>query len=225
MQVPKVTFITAARAYLASGIAHYLLPFSVGADVIRATTLGRNEQAIPGVTASIIAERLLGMVATGCLCLVALFVAMRTSIDLTVLFPWALLAITLGLLALLAPLVGPFADPLLLWLGRFRHRPAAGFLEKLAIAYRAYRNHAGLLVLVGMISVAEQLFPVIIAGTVALSLRIPVTLPMLLVAVPLALFAARLPLSIGGDRRRGRGEWSTCWACLESQWSRLLLSR
>jgi len=198
VQLPKVTFITAARAYIASGIAHYLLPVSVGADVVRATTLGRNEQSIPGVSASIIAERLLGMAATGCLCLVALFVAMRASIDVTFLFPWALLAITLGLLALLAPLVGPFAEPVLRWLGRFRHRQAAGFLERLAIAYRAYRNHGGLLIRVGLISLAEQLFPVIIAGTVALSLGIPVTLPMLVVAVPLALFAARLPVSIAG---------------------------
>ncbi len=198
VQVPNVTFVTAVRAYLASGIAHYLLPFSVGADVVRATTLGRDEHAIPGVSASIIAERLLGMAATGALCMVSLFVALRTSIDLTVLFPWALVAIALGLLALLAPLIGPFADPVLLWLARLRHRPAAGFLEKLAIAYRVYRNHADLLIRVGLISLAEQLFPVIIAGTVALSLRIPVTLPMLLVAVPLALFAARLPLSIGG---------------------------
>ncbi len=198
VQVPRVTFITAARGYVASGIAHYLLPFSVGADVVRATTLGRDEQSIHGVSASIIAERLLGMAATGILCMVALLIAMRASVDLTVLFPWAGLAITLGLLALLAPLVGPFADPVLRWLGRFRHRPAAGFLERLAIAYRAYRNHGELLFRVGMISVAEQLFPVIIAGTVALSLGIVVSLPMLLVAVPLALFAARLPLSIGG---------------------------
>ena len=95
-------------------------------------------------------------------------------------------------------MVGPFADAILRWLGRFRHRPAAGFLERLAIAYRAYRNHGDLLLRVGLISLAEQLFPVIIAGTVALSLAIPVTLPMLLVAVPLASFAGRLPISVGG---------------------------
>ena len=198
VQVPKVDFGTAARAYLASGVAHYLLPFAVGADVVRATSLGRGERAVPGVSASIIAERLLGMAATGCLCLVALFVAMRASIDVSVLLPWALVAITGGLLALLAPLVGPFADPVLRWLGRSRHRPAAGFLEKLGIAYRVYRNHGELLFRVGLISLAEQLFPVIIAGTVALSLEIPVSLPMLLVAVPLASFAARLPISVGG---------------------------
>ena len=198
VQVPRVDFITAARAYVASGLVHYVLPFQVGADVVRAATLGRDETSFHGVSASIIAERLLGMAATGGLCLVALFVALRTSIDLTFLFPWAAVAITLGLLALLAPMVGPFADAILRWLGRFRHRPAAGFLERLAIAYRAYRNHGELLMRVGLISLAEQLFPVIIAGTVALSLAIPVTLPMLLVAVPLASFAARLPISVGG---------------------------
>lgn len=198
VQVPRVDFIAAARAYVASGLAHYVLPFQVGADVVRATTLGRDEKSIHGVSASIIAERLIGMAATGVLCLVSLFIALRTSIDLTFLFPWAAVAILVGLLALLAPMVGPFADAILSWLGRFRHRPAAGFLEKLAIAYRAYRNHGELLLRVGMISLAEQLFPVIIAGTVALSLSIPITLPMLLVAVPLALFAARLPISVAG---------------------------
>jgi uncharacterized membrane protein YbhN (UPF0104 family) len=198
VQVPNVPFTRAARAYLASGLAHYLIPVSVGADLVRATTLGRNERDIPGVTASIVAERLLGMAATGILSLLALFIAVRADVDLTFLFPWALLAIAVGLLALLAPLIGPFAAPVIAWLGRLRHLPAAGFLQKLGIAYRAYRHHGYLLFRIGLLSLLEQLLPVIIAGLVALSLGIVVSLPMFLVAMPLVLFAARLPISVAG---------------------------
>jgi uncharacterized protein (TIRG00374 family) len=198
VQLPGARFGTAARAYIVSGLANYLVPLSVGSDVLRAAMLGRGEGVIPEVGASIIAERLLGLAATGILSLLALVIAVRSSLDLTFLFPWAIAAIALGFVALLAPTIGPFTDLLSRWLGRFRHVPAAGFVAKLALSYRVYGSHRMLLALVGAASVLEQLTPVLFAYVIATALGISVTVPMLLVAVPLALFAARIPPSIGG---------------------------
>lgn len=198
VQLPKARFGSAARAYLVSGLANYVVPLAVGSDVLRAAMLGRGDKNTPEVSASIIAERLLGMAASGILSLVALLIAVRASLDLTFLLPWTAAAIAVGLVALLMPLIGPLGDRASKWLQRFRHLPTGGFVAKLARAYRVYGSHKALLAGVGMASVMEQLLPVVFGWVNAKALGIPITLPMLLVAVPLALFAARIPPSIGG---------------------------
>lgn len=198
VQVPGARFGVAARAYIVSGLTIYIIPISVGSDVVRAAMLGRGERVTPEVSASIIAERLLGLVATGILSVVALVLAVRASLDLTVLLPWALTAIVVGLVALLAPLASPVSGRISRWLARIHRLPGVGFVTKLAVAYRVYGKHRMLLFLVGVASVLEQLVAPLFMWIVAVALDIPVTLPMLLVAAPLALFAARIPPSVGG---------------------------
>ena len=198
VQLPDVSLWHATRAYIVSGLAVYLVPISVGADVIRAATLGRDEKAVPEVGASIIAERLLGFAATGLLSLVSLYVAFAMSVKLTFVLPWALAAIVLGLVALVAPFSQRLSSWALRSIESLHWIPGRGFVGKMAMAYRVYGNHPRLLLGVGMASLFEQFLPVVIAWFIALALGISVTFPMLMAAMPLALFAGRVPVSFGG---------------------------
>jgi uncharacterized protein (TIRG00374 family) len=198
IQLPDVSFLHAARAYLVSGLAIYMIPISVGADVVRAGVLGRDEKAVPEVGASIIAERLIGIAATGMLSLIALFVAYTQSIELTFVLPWALAAVVLGLLALVAPLSERVASWGLRSIATARRIPGRTFLSKVATAYQVYGSHPGLLLAVGVASVFEQFLSVVVAWIIVKALGLSISFLMLMVAIPLAIFAGRIPVSLGG---------------------------
>ncbi|HEV7517844.1 MAG TPA: lysylphosphatidylglycerol synthase transmembrane domain-containing protein [Thermoanaerobaculia bacterium] len=197
-QVPGVPFGRAARAYLAAGFASYFLPASVGADALRSYALGRGRGAVAEVGASVVLERLLGLLGSAVLVLAALLVALRGSPRLAPLLPWAggVLALCLGLLAtalnrratagLLARL--PAAS---------RHR-FWQLLHRLAAAGERYRRARGTVAAVAVLSAVEQLFPVLVLAVLARALGLPISWQTLFIAVPLALFLGRLPISFAG---------------------------
>ena len=188
----------AIRAYLASGLALYLLPVSVGADVLRALALGRHRNAVAEVGASIAAERILGLLSSALMSAVALAVALRYSVDLTFLLPWSLLAILAGTVVLVLPLSRRVAQLVSSGLQIVGLARSTSFLQRLGSAYRAYRGYPRLLFGVGALSVVEQLFPVATNWILARALGIPVDFTVFLVVMPLTLFLARLPISLGG---------------------------
>lgn len=197
-RVPKAPFQAAARVYLASGLAQFVLPVTVGADVLRARAVGQSHQAVAEVGASIVAERLLGLLASGGMSALALAVAIHESLSVRFLIPWSVVSIA----ASAAVLILPFSR---LGTGLMR-RAAEGlpegawmrFLRRMAQGYAAYRTRPGLLVAVGILSVLEQCISIVLMGVVAMALGITITLPMLVVTMPLTLFVARLPISLGG---------------------------
>lgn len=197
VQVASISFWHAARAYLASGFASVVLPASVGADLLRAVALGRRDGAVMEVGASIVAERLLGMVASAVPTLIALALALRSSVSLDVLLPWALASLGIAVLALLF-LVSGAAMPLLDRLVGSR-RPGGRWLRvvnRFAVAYTTYRRHPGILVRMGLLALLEQGVPILVVWIVSLALGLTVPVRLLLVAVPLTLFVARLPITV-----------------------------
>ncbi|HEU5304958.1 MAG TPA: lysylphosphatidylglycerol synthase transmembrane domain-containing protein, partial [Gemmatimonadales bacterium] len=186
------------RAYFASGFAQYVLPVTVGADALRAAAVGRGQQAVAEVGASIVAERLLGLVASGVMSCVALAVAISQSVSLEFLLPWALLSIGAGAAAMVLPLSPTVGRLVQRWQARLPGHPMLDFLRRLASAFTAYRRRAGLLALVALLSVLEQWFPVALMWTAGRALGVPLSLAMVVTTVPLTLFVGRLPISLGG---------------------------
>lgn len=198
IQLPDISTSIAARAYLGSGIGLYALPSFVGADGLRALALGRGRGAVPLVSASIAAERLLGLLASSVVALVAVGVGITEGLDLLVLVPWAALAVAAALISLLASLhdrVHRWFDKLSV--ARFLD-PVKKFVRKTGRGYTRYRKEKGLLALVGALSCVEQLLPVLIGWLIALALGVPASIVAFLVAAPLAALVSRLPISLGG---------------------------
>jgi uncharacterized protein (TIRG00374 family) len=198
IQNVAVPFGRAARAYLASGVAHYFLPASVGADVLRATVLGRAGRFIIEVGASIVAERALGLVASALMSMVSLAIAVRLGLPVELIFPWALFSVAAGAAILILPLNrsvlrGVRNARILNRIGRARR-----YVERFADTYTIYRSRVGILVGMGWLTVLEQLFPIAILWLLGRALGVPLSLTAVLVAVPLTLFVIRLPISFGG---------------------------
>jgi uncharacterized membrane protein YbhN (UPF0104 family) len=65
-------------------------------------------------------------------------------------------------------------------------------------AYTVYRDQKAVLVLIGLLSLVEQFFPIFGAWILSHALSASVTFRMLIIAVPLTLFVSRLPIAMSG---------------------------
>jgi uncharacterized protein (TIRG00374 family) len=198
VQVPDLPLVEAARAYLAASFASLFLPSSVGADVLRTVALGRGRGEVVEIGASVVSERLLGMVASGVLSCVALAVAVHSGVRLAFLVPWALTSIIVSGGALAIPMSQRVAAATETVARRLRGRRWIDWVGRFGHAYLRYRHRPGMLAVVGTLSVVEQLLPIAVLFTLAVGLRLSITIPMLVVAVPLTLFVSRLPLTFWG---------------------------
>lgn len=197
IQLPNVSAWSAAKAYYGASFAALIMP-SAGSDVLRAIVLGRGRKASAEIGASIVVERLLGFVASAALNLMALAVAMRQSVDLTFLAPWALASAVVGVAFLVLPLYAPSVASLTRRVPLLPRLLSHPIVRRFVAGYQAYRQNGRWLLIVGSISLLEQLIPVVVLWLISRAIGTNVSAVMLFVAVPLALFASRLPLSIWG---------------------------
>jgi uncharacterized protein (TIRG00374 family) len=198
VQLPSIPLLRAARAYIAAGFAALVLPTSVGGDMLRAIALGRGRGAVMEVGASIVTERLLGMAALGVPTCLALLVAWHRSVSLGILLPWAFASLAGSIVALLLLSSARAVAGLRRVLRLGRAGKWTRLVDRFAIAYAAYSRYPSLLIGVGLVSVLEQGFPILVYWIVSLALGAPISLEMLVVAIPLRMFVARLPISIAG---------------------------
>ena len=197
VQAPGVSFIRALKAYFASNFAGFFLPASIGGDILRTVGLGRQQSAVVEVGASVVLERILGLVGSGVIALLSLWIAVRAGVSIGILLPWALAAVLGGLVTAILPFSRRVQGLLSRLLAPFEGRWRA-VVERFAAACHAYRGHGGTVVGVGVLSALEQFFPVLafMGASVALGSHVPVQA--LVASVPLMVFAARLPISISG---------------------------
>lgn len=198
VQVPGLGFSDAFTAYLASNFAGFFLPASIGGDVLRSVGVGRGRKVIAEVGASVAMERVLGMAGSGVVALGAAALAVRAEIPIRIVGPWALAAFLTGTTAVAVPFSAGVRRLLASFLRPFRGRRAVDQLERFGAAYDAYRGHMRTLLVVGMLSVLEQLLPVAVFLAAAAALQVSAPIGALLIAVPLTVFAGRLPISISG---------------------------
>ena len=187
----KVGLWTAVRAYFASSLVGLILPVTVGADAMRIIALRR--AGMLEVTASIVIERMLGVIAMASVALLSGLILASAVADIGVesLLVWLFAAVAIGTVVFVGSLLAA---------ERWGARAAgsASRLQRAAEAYGRYRQHPGVLAVFYVLSVFESLLSAAIAYVAAIGLGIDVS-PMILVAtVPLAMASARLPISLGG---------------------------
>ena len=198
VQAPGISPYRALKASFASNFAGFFLPASVGGDVLRSVGLGRGAGAVVEVGASVAVERILGLFGSGVAALLALYVALGEGVPTAFLFPWVLAASGVGLVAAVLPFSEGVQRGLSKALGPFEGRRWAGLAIRFATACHAYRDYRRTVFFVGLLSALEQLIPVLSFAAGAAAIGVDVSGKALLVAVPLMVFASRLPISIAG---------------------------
>ena len=186
-----VSLSVAVRSYFASSLYGLILPVTIGADAVRIIAL--RHVGMMDVTASIVIERGLGVIAMGSVGLFSCLLLATTVTEFAVqsLALWLLIAIVIAASLFTISLV--LADRLAARRGSTPSR-----LQKAAEAYGTYRRHPGILAVFYGLSVVESLISAVIAYVVAIGLGIPIPLYVFVATVPIALASARLPISIGG---------------------------
>jgi hypothetical protein len=197
-RIPDLRVVPAARVYLASGLAQMLLPATIGADAMRAAAVGRSRGAIAEAGASIVAERMLGVLASSLMSAVALAFAVREGLPLRFLVPWTACSVGVSVLILLLPFNRTVSSTARRIAHGIAENALVRFVGRVGAGYAAYRERPGLLLAVGLSSIVEQCIPIASMAIVAWSSGILVTLPMMFVTIPLTLFVTRLPISLGG---------------------------
>ena len=187
-----VSFWMAVRCYLASSLYGLILPVTVGADAVRILAL-RHVEMIE-VTASILVERGLGVIAMGSVALLSclLLATTVTQFEVQSLTLWLIVGFLAATVLFTASL--HIADR---WAAS-KQSNSPSRLRKAAEAYGRYRHQPGLLTLFYALSVGESLLSAVIAYVAAVGLGISLPFYIFIATVPLAWASARLPISIGG---------------------------
>lgn len=198
IQLPDVSPARAIRAYFAASFAALFLPGSVGGDILRAVGLGTDREAVMEVGASVAIERVLGLAGSGFFALLVLYVAWSADVAVGFLVPWAVACAAIGIGAVILPSIPAARRALDSTLPRLDTWKMAGLLERFVAAYGAYRAHTRTLVWVGLLSAVEQIMPVLMFWAAAWALGLAISFEALFVAVPLTVFATRIPISVAG---------------------------
>ncbi len=188
-----VTLWMAVRCYLASSLYGLVLPVTVGADAVR--VLAFRNLGMMEITASIVIERSLGVIAMGTVGLLSCLLLARAMIEVEVrsLALWLTVAMIAGTALFTASLW--LADR---WTTTRSPAAAPSLIRKAVEAYGHYRRHPVLLTVFYLLSVGESLLSAVIAYVVAIGLGVPLPLYVLVATIPIALASARLPISLGG---------------------------
>jgi acetyltransferase-like isoleucine patch superfamily enzyme/uncharacterized membrane protein YbhN (UPF0104 family) len=186
----EISLSRAIRTYFVATFAGLFLPVTIGADAVRVLAL-RQHSAFE-VTASIIVERVLGMVAMASVALVSTgLLAMELSGEAV--GPLVVAVVVVAVMGLVA-----FVASLFLAGGRLPVSGRLAPLAKVAEAYGRYRERPGVLAAFYLLSAGESLLPAAVGYTVAVALGFAIPLWVFIATMPIAFTVARLPISFGG---------------------------
>lgn len=190
----------ALRAYYLGTFAGCFLPTTLGADALRVGAVSGGGRASQDVAASVVMERMLGMMATALAGLVGLVLLGQVAAEAPPGRLAATMTITLGLagitlLALALSLSG-LAGRLLQRLERklAGRGKLAGWLGKFLLAYHQHRRRPWTLALFLLLSFLEQGSPVAANWLAAQALHLDVPPLALAAATPVAMALARVPI-------------------------------
>jgi hypothetical protein len=189
----------AFRIYLASGFVGTFLPGGVGADVFRALRTTMNGPKLDRVTASIVVERVIGMLAVIALALLGL--AILPGIDdhrfrgLYYVVWTFLILVMIGLLISIQTRTYSLVRSLL---GRFEKYSVVRMYLDFHDAYMRLSRHWKVLVVFGVLSFLEQGVLCVMNFFGARALDLPIELIHFFALIPLSSLAVALPISVGG---------------------------
>jgi uncharacterized protein (TIRG00374 family) len=190
-------FMWLTRTYFVALFAGQFLPAAIGGDAVRAVELGRRTRDAPEAVASVLIDRLIGLVSLVVLAVAAVVLgggsARRPGVIAAEAAFGAAAAAALALLfssrlrGVVARTLEPRSD------GR---RLAAG--ERFYDALHTYRGHTTTLALVGALALVVQLARVGVIGLLTRALGLDVPDSVILLTGPVVFAALVLPVSLNG---------------------------
>ena len=184
------------RTYFVALFAGQFLPAAIGGDAVRVVELGRRTGDAPEAVASVLIDRLIGLVSLVVLAVVAVLVSGAGR------RPGVLAAEAAFGVAAAAVLALLFSSGLRGAVARWLEPRAAG--RRLALGQRfydalhAYRDHRATLVSVGLLALAVQVARVGVIWMLAQALGLNVPDSVVLLAGPVVFAALVLPVSLNG---------------------------
>lgn len=191
------------RIFFESSFIGAFLP-SVGGDVARAWSLSRDGVAGSRSVASVLMDRLLGVVsillsgAVGLILAPAVFDRAVLALSIAALSA----ACVVAMLLVFSRTADRIAKSALTWV---RPERLARALHRLLDALQNYRGQSGALVLVLLASIAVQLLRVLQAWMLGRSLGLDVPFEIYLAYIPIILLVMMLPITVSGI---GTGNWA-----------------
>jgi uncharacterized protein (TIRG00374 family) len=189
----------AFRIYLASGFVGYVIPASVGSDVFRAARLSLAGSCISKVSATIVLERVLGLLAILCLSSVGLLlVVMQGRTDLVPLLGAVLAALAVGSLLTALSMSPKLYRMLKRATSRYADNRVMKMLQTLHDEYVALSQGLRPLAVFFALSILNQLIQTLMFVPVLVSLGVDVDLPALIAVLPLSkAFVQLMPVPAG----------------------------
>ncbi len=193
--------------YLIAMFFGLFLPATVGADAVRAYAVAKGGHKTSDVISSIVVERVLGLAAL-------LFFAMASIALCIIVFEetfavtvWPLLWTVIVILAVFLILVPLSVNrSVFLYLSRpfkiiSKYRAVQTLKEKIGTVYHSYieyRKHLKEVSVFFLLSLLENMFPILWSYCLALALGIEISFLYFFMFIPLVLILRRIPISIDG---------------------------
>ena len=193
---------TLLRIFFVSTFVGTFLPASIGSDAVRAWSLARDGVAKSESIASVLMDRLLGVIGILVMAAAGLMLAPEV-LALDGPIAWMVIAAAvagvagsaIGLAAVFSARAGVLITRAI---GRLRPGRVSRGLTQLVASLRAYRHHHGMVGAVLAASVGVQVLRILQAWMLGLSLGMPAPLVTYFAFVPVILLIMLLPISING---------------------------
>ncbi len=194
----SISLFSAIKTYYIGTLAGFFLPTTVGGDMVRVLKLRSEKKSGTDVLSSVIMERMLGFIASAILApIAALFLISFLELDV-----WRFLWIAGVFLFLFVVLmVISFSEFIVRKIDRSKKLSKNilfGKFKKLYLSYAEYKNHKGLLAVFLILSILEQMMPVIGNYLACRALNLSVPFVYFLLIIPLIQLVSRIPISFEG---------------------------
>ncbi len=194
-----VSLKTAAKAYYVGSFWSTFLPISVGGDVVRAGWLIKEVQSDARIISSVVVERLLGALALAIVALGSvILLIMSPSLGLPVFSKIIFLLLfgtIIAIIALFSQYTHSIAQKLL---SRLPLQRVGRAIEKMRVAIFTFKEKPSLLIAFLILSILEESLPILAIFTLAKALSIDLSLLWVIIAVPIVLVVAGMPISVRG---------------------------
>jgi len=189
---------SAIKSYYIGTFIGFFLPTTIGGDIVRVLKLRSERKKGTDVLSSVILERMLGFIASAILAPIAvLFLISYFELDIWIFLVIAGILLFLFIILMLIP----FNEFIFQKINK-NQRLAKSFLfnkfKKLYQSYAEYKNHRSLLVLFLILSILEQLIPVVANYLACRALNLSIPFIYFLLIIPLVQLISRIPISFEG---------------------------
>jgi uncharacterized protein (TIRG00374 family) len=194
----NISLVSAIRTYYIGTFIGSFLPTTVGGDIVRVLKLHSEKRKGTDILSSVILERMLGFIASAILApIAAIFLISLFNLKI-----WHFFVIAGALLFFFIILMLiPFSEAIFRKIDK-NEKLSRNFLfnklKNLYLSYTKYKNNKGTLILFLVLSILEQLVPVIGNYLACRALNLSIPFVYFLLIIPLVQLISRIPISFEG---------------------------